>query len=155
MPINMPHTGGLDSLGMIFGTVERPASYTVLFYAADAGAEITFDDEDGYNDPVALLDLNDHSYCIDYLTGVTFSTSVLQSMITTVNGVPQLEFPNIEVAFLGSLSSGKALYGFAVCSATTVIFRELFETPFTPGTDIGPLKFAPIIRIGNSKYNLT
>lgn len=150
----MPHTGGLEMLGICFGAQTRPAAYTVLFYAGAAGQTIVFDDMDALDKPLGLIDLSDYPASLDSLSAVSFDNATLDALITVVNGVPQIEFPEVLAVFSGALSSGDSLYGYAVCSANSVMFRELFESPIVPGNG-EVLRMIPTFRIGNTKNNLT
>ncbi len=134
--INQPHEGGIAILKMFFGQeawVDPVAGgqFTVLFYIQDsADSAPVFLDADAYdaNDvPDNLVDFgssvsSDYASYIDFgaSTGLEVVTSAEldtdpDSMIRVVAGVPQIEFPEVNVVFSNTPVTGiNRIYGYAL-----------------------------------------
>lgn len=172
--INMPHEGGIHLLKTFFGeTAKAPEAKPWVIKMYCSLTALTFNDIDtqaleqtpASNDqPVLLINMTEFASSISSMTpsDQAVARADLTSNITVINGVPQVEFPEVSITFSAALTNpfaGENIYGYAICCATegTVIFRQLFDEPFVPFANSvnNTLTFIPTLKIGNTTCKLT
>ena len=170
MSINMPDDGGLETLGVVFGTRPKDATFTVMLWVGTPPVGIDYDDANlvggSPTDSAAWITANtahmSADFAADYetgtLSGEVATAAALQTKIALIGGVPQVEFPQYAVTFKNTFNT--TIYGYAVvgtgATGTTigkVYFREKFTVPFEPAGK--RLVFIPTLKLGNTTYPLT
>lgn len=174
MAINMPHEGGLEALGVLFGTRPKDTKFVVVLWVGTPPTGIDYDDADMVGgvatDSEAWLIANGAHMSAEFgteyepgtLLGELTQASALQSKITLTGGVPQIEFPQYSIVFKDTFTN--PVYGYAVVGGGAnvtpetitmgkVYFREKFTTPFEPAGK--RLVFIPTLKLGNTTCPLT
>ena len=174
MAVNMPHEGGLETLGIIFGTRPKDNTFTVMLWTGLPPLGVDYDDADTV-DGVATtsaewilanaIQISDTpaNYEAGTLSGEVATSAMLQAKISLVDNVPQVEFPQYGVTFSSGFTD--LIHGYAVVGSGDsaldgtgatigkVYFREKFTTPFSPAGM--RLIFIPTLRLGNTTAPLS
>jgi hypothetical protein len=148
MAINMPHEGGLELLSTVFGTTAGDTSFNIALYFVP----VPTDDADIGTVLATLTDYNVVGYT--GLTGEVATNAQLQTRISVVGQVPQVEFPEYSVTFTDATIPPIYGYGIIGDPGGKLMFREPFTATFTPGAN-KVLRFIPTMKIGNTTGDLT
>lgn len=168
-------------------TADGDEPFTIMFYKTDSATPLTFNDldmqgtktfavdassgvltlttrdEGDPTNPVALVDLTDPTascplHVSSTPSGMEYSRLTLNKAIDLINGVPQVEFPEVNAIFTGDFGY---IHGYAITDSATdiVIFRQLFDTPFNTNPEGSAtsttLNFIPTLKFGNTTSKLT